>query len=195
MEDKRISEKESLELIAQMIKDTQENIARYAAYPFLIWGYTTVGISIAIWYLYLQTGSHQVNYLWPALPLIAGPLTWYFSGKNKRKGVKNYVDRITNQIWIVLGLVGMTLSALSFMIRIDILFIIPLLMGMGTTLSGCVTRYRPLIIAGTIGTALSFSILFIQGTDKLLAFAAIFIVMMVIPGHILNKRMKQCLKN
>lgn len=55
MEDKRISEKESLELIAQMIKDTQENIARYAAYPFLIWGYTTVGISIAIWYLYLQT--------------------------------------------------------------------------------------------------------------------------------------------
>ena len=40
MEDKRISEKESLELIARMIRETQDNTARYAAYPLLIWGYT-----------------------------------------------------------------------------------------------------------------------------------------------------------
>lgn len=39
MEDKRISEKESLELIARMIRETQDNTARYAAYPLLIWGY------------------------------------------------------------------------------------------------------------------------------------------------------------
>ena len=39
MEDKRISEKESLELIARMIRETQDNAARYAAYPLLIWGY------------------------------------------------------------------------------------------------------------------------------------------------------------
>ena len=38
MEDKRISEKESLELIARMIRETQDNAARYAAYPLLIWG-------------------------------------------------------------------------------------------------------------------------------------------------------------
>lgn len=31
MEDKRISEKESLELIARMIRETQDNTARYAA--------------------------------------------------------------------------------------------------------------------------------------------------------------------
>ena len=46
MEDKRISEKESLELIARMIRETQDNTARYAAYPLLIWGYTTVAISL-----------------------------------------------------------------------------------------------------------------------------------------------------
>ena len=45
MEDKRISEKESLELIARMIRETQDNTARYAAYPLLIWGYTTVAIT------------------------------------------------------------------------------------------------------------------------------------------------------
>ena len=55
MEDKRISEKESLELIARMIQETQDNTARYAAYPLLIWGYTTVAISLVVWYFYLQT--------------------------------------------------------------------------------------------------------------------------------------------
>lgn len=48
MEDKRISEKESLELIARMIRETQDNTARYAAYPLLIWGYTTVAISLVV---------------------------------------------------------------------------------------------------------------------------------------------------
>ena len=44
MEDKRISEKESLELIARMIRETQDNAARYAAYPLLIWGYIACGM-------------------------------------------------------------------------------------------------------------------------------------------------------
>ena len=63
MEDKRISEKESLELIARMIRETQDHTARYAAYPLLIWGYTTVAISLVVWYFYLQTGVWQINFL------------------------------------------------------------------------------------------------------------------------------------
>ncbi|MFT0498812.1 hypothetical protein ACMSD6_09830 [Bacteroides thetaiotaomicron] len=88
MEDKRISEKESLELIARMIRETQDNTARYAAYPLLIWGYTTVAISLVVWYFYLQTGVWQINFLWFALPVIAGPLTIFFNRKDKNKGAK-----------------------------------------------------------------------------------------------------------
>ena len=68
MEDKRISEKESLELIARMIRETQDNTARYAAYPLLIWGYTTVAISLVVWYFYLQTGVWPVSYTHLTLP-------------------------------------------------------------------------------------------------------------------------------
>lgn len=196
MEDKKLNEKESLELITRMIRETQENVVRYAAYPLLVWGYTTAIVAIAIWYAFLQTGSCKVNYLWFALPIIAGPITFYFVRKNKNKGVKNYTDRITGQIWLVFGIVGWLLSFAAFAGKVDILFIIPLLMGIGTTLSGCVSQYKPMVIAGSAGIALSFSILFIQDADRLLAFAAIFTVMMIIPGHILNKQMKQlCSKN
>ena len=112
------------------------------------------------------------------------------------KGAKNYIDRVTGQIWAVFGVVGFCLSCMAFVVRIDILFVISLLMGMGATLTGLVCKYKPLSIAGMIGIALSFSMLFIHGSGVYLVFAAIFIVMMIVPGHIMNKQMKkQCLKN
>ena len=195
MEDKKISEKESLELIARMIKETQQNVARYAAYPFLIWGYTTVAVTIAIWIAFQETHSYKVNYLWFALPAIAAPLNYYFRRKEGGRGTKTYMDRITTHIWMVFGLTAWGLACAAFAIRINILFLIPLLMGMACTLTGCVIKYKPLIIAGTIGTVLSFLQLFITGVNQLWVFAAIFIIMMIIPGHILNKKTKQCLKN
>lgn len=154
-------------------------------------GYITCG-----WYFYLQTGVWQINFLWFALPVIAGPLTIFFNRKDKNKGAKNYIDRVTGQIWAVFGVVGFCLSCMAFVVRIDILFVISLLMGMGATLTGLVCKYKPLSIAGMIGIALSFSMLFIHGSGVYLVFAAIFIVMMIVPGHIMNKQMKkQCLKN
>ena len=196
MEDKKISEKESLELIARMIRETQDNTARYAAYPLLIWGYTTVVISLSVWYFYLQIGIWQINLLWFALPAIAGPLTIFFHRKDKNKGTKNYIDRVTAQIWTVFGVVGFCLACMSFIIHIDILFMISLLMGMGATLTGLVCKYKPLSIAGMVGGILSFSMLFIHGNGMYLVFAIIFIVMMIIPGHIMNKYIKkQCSKN
>lgn len=195
MEDKRISEKESLELITRMIRETQENTARYAAYPLLIWGYTTVVISVAVWFLYVYTGMWQWNFLWFALPAIAGPLTIFFSRKDKNIGAKNYIDRVTSQIWMVFGVVGFVLTCFSLFVNVDILFIISLLMGMGATLTGLVCKYKPLSIAGVVGIALSFSLLFVHGSGVYLIFAAIFVVMIIVPGHIMNKEMKQCLKN
>lgn len=196
MEDKRISEKESLELIARMIRETQDNTARYAAYPLLTWGYTTVVVSVVVYFLYTCTGVWQWNFLWFALPAIAGPLTVFFNRKEEKKGTKNYIDRITGQIWMVFGVVGFVLSCFSFFANVPILFVIALLMGMGATLTGLVCKYKPLSVAGMIGIAFSFSLLFVHGSGVYLIFAAIFIVMMIVPGHIMNKQMKkQCLKN
>lgn len=195
MEDKTISEKESLELIARMIRDTQDNTARHAAYPLLVWGYATVLIAIVNWFLYLQEVSWNAGLIWFALPLIAGPITFYISRKYRNSGARNYIDRVTSQIWIVFGTVGFFLSCFSFFCRIDILFVISLMMGMGATLTGLVIKYNPLALAGAIGTAMSLSMLFVQGIDKLLVFAVIFVVMMIIPGHIMNNHIKRCLKN
>lgn len=197
MEEKGLTGKESLELITRMIQETQNNVARYAAYPLLIWGYLTVVISIVVWTVIFKYQYLAIQYLWWLLPLVAFPLTIYFSRKGGKRGIVTYMDRITSQIWCLYGGVGFLLSIFAFIRPVDIYFLIPLLMGMGVALSGCVIKYRPMVAAGCVGIALSFLLLFICDVDRLLIFAAIFVVMMIIPGHLLNRKMKKeaCSRN
>ena len=42
MEERKLNEKESLELIAQMIQNTKNRMETNCGMPFLLWGYTTV---------------------------------------------------------------------------------------------------------------------------------------------------------
>ncbi|TGY59354.1 hypothetical protein [Parabacteroides distasonis] len=198
MEDRILTERESLELITRMIKETQENTARYAAYPLLIWGYITLAIALVIWYVLSFVGDYyQIQFLWFLLPVVAFPLTLYYSRKDSaHRGTRNYIDRIIGQIWMVFGMVGFFLSVASWVGKVDIYFLIPLLMGMGVTLSGSVSRFKPMAVLGMVGVISSFLILWIHGIDRLLVFSVIFVAMMVIPGHLLNYQMKkQCLKN
>ena len=46
MEERKLNEKESLELIAQMIQNTKNRMETNCGMPFLLWGYTTVFTSL-----------------------------------------------------------------------------------------------------------------------------------------------------
>ncbi|MDD2496240.1 MAG: hypothetical protein PHE29_13745, partial [Tissierellia bacterium] len=72
----------------------------------------------------------------------------------------------------------------------QILFVIVLIMGIGTTLTGLIVNFRPLAIWGIIGMALSLILTFLDWKMQLPVFAAIFLFMMVIPGHYLNYKAK-----
>ena len=56
MNDRVLNEKESLELIAQMIQNTKSRMTRNSGAPFLIWGYTTIIVSLLVWFLLKETG-------------------------------------------------------------------------------------------------------------------------------------------
>ena len=192
MEDRKLSEKESLELILRMIQETQERKARYEAYPLLIWGYMTIVVSFCIWYGMAILGcSWQINFLWFALPVISAPASLYFNRKNPNCGIRNYMDRITTYIWCLFGVVVVVLGISAFFTPMRILFMVALLMSMATTLSGAVSKFKPLVCCGIVGVVLSFVLLFVSMPHSILIFGAIFAIMMVIPGHILNRKMKE----
>ena len=71
MEERKLNEKESLELITQMIQNTKNRLETNCGMPFLLWGYTTTLISLLVWSLVVTTRDYHWQYLWFLLPVIA----------------------------------------------------------------------------------------------------------------------------
>ncbi len=198
MQDKTLNEKESLALIAQMIQNTQRRLERGTGGPMLVWGYATVFATIAVWLAFHLTGNPNWNFLWFLIPGIGYPYLLFKSRQPKL--VKTYIDKVIKYIWMVVGITGFFLSAatiFSFMWAFPILFVVILMMGMGSMLTGLVTEFKPSVIGAFVGMLIGFVNYLVPDYDiKMLTFALAFMCIEVIPGHILNYRAhKRCSKN
>lgn len=191
LQDKKLNEQESLELITRMIQNTQHRLEHDAGIPMLIWGYATIFSTLLVWLTLKYTEDPRMQFLWFLIPLIGGVGT-LLQKKKAKKGVRTYVDKVVGHIWLVMGLTGFLLSCLSIfsvMWKLPILFLIILIMGMGTILTGLVTEYKPMVIAGIAALLIGVANYLLPGFDmKMLTFILAFVVMGIIPGHILNHR-------
>ncbi len=84
MNDRVLNEKESLELIAQMIQNTKSRMTRNSGAPFLIWGYTTIIVSLLVWFLLKETGNYHWQWLWFLLRLFPCLLLYGLSTNSRR---------------------------------------------------------------------------------------------------------------
>lgn len=192
MEEKVLNEKESLELISQMIRNTQSRIGSGSGRYFLIWGYVTVLIALAVWGMVTFTHDPYWHLLWYGIPVLGFIFSLAF-GRKRIPGVKTYMDRIINYVWIVCGIAAVLTSCLTpFTANFPILYMIVLLMGIGTTLTGLIVRFKAAVIGGIAGVCLQtvFS-LFLPANGQILVFAVVFIIMMIIPGHMLNDQVRK----
>ena len=187
MEDKQLDNQQSIELITRMIQQTRERVERRSALPFLLMGYMTVAVSVAVWFALHATGDTRWNLLWFLIPITA---VIYMVGRSRsscRRVVSTYVDRVVASVWWVFGTAAVLCSLLTIVVRLDILFTILMLMGLATALTGLVIRFRLCVVTGMVAAlVLAPACLFVPGIDQCLVFAAAFVVMMVVPGHILD---------
>ena len=202
MENNKLSEAQSLELIASMIQDSRSRLARNSGTPFLIWGYTTVAVSLFNALALYLGWSHAWAWSWFSIPII-GWLGMMLLFKQE-PSARNYIDRIVSMIWVVIGLSFAWLFVGAVVFGCSISFLTVVVMGIGTVLTGCVIKHRTTTICGWAamcaslifpvvyfiiaksGSASAISAAWIWG--ELIVFALIFLVMMVIPGHILNHK-------
>jgi len=190
MEERKLNEKESLDLIAKMIQNTQNKLEEKSGKPFLIFGYIIIVTALIIWYLLHTTGNYLWNSLWFVTPFVGWPLA--YRARSQKKYITTYIDRIINYLWVMIGITiiiacGFTLVFLDM----ESLFFAALILAMGATLTGIIIRFKPIIITGFIGMAISPVILFIHHRDQILVFAVMALIVMVIPGHILNYKSKK----
>lgn len=189
MEDKVLNEKESLELISQMIRNTQQKLKDGNGKPFLIFGYVTVLIFILVYSLIKTTHNNLYNLAWLGIPLV-GFLLLYFSKKKEDKYYKTYIDRIISNIWFVIVSAVFLISFLAFFIQIPVLSILILLLGIGTALTGLRIKFQPVIICGILGMFSCILPFLVNGYEQVLIFGLCIFTMMLIPGYILHSKSK-----
>jgi hypothetical protein len=191
MEEKQISEKESLEIITRMIQSAKSSISDSSIY-YLLWGWL---VFIALLSEYFLTRINWPYYFigWMIL-MPAGFVAASVIGirRGRKRGMKTYIDQFMSYLWS--GFVISLLIVLSFMQKINADGIYPVifvLYGLGTFVSGGVLRFRPLQIGGIICWSVAVASIYVEHNIQLLMGAILMIVAYIIPGYLLRTQFKK----
>lgn len=207
MEEKRLDAQESIELITRMIRNTRRRLERHSGRPYLIWGYTTVVISLLNYTLNVVGAAPEWSLTWLLIPVLGFVLMRIFPEK-KSTEPRTEIDRIVNSLWLVctLSLIPIFILCLfhGWSYRPSLFALITLVMSIGSTATGLIVRSRIYTTAGLLGmvgtAAIALWDYYLKQlpdpqlidsrmlNNEILIFAVVFLVMMVIPGHIINYR-------
>jgi len=204
MEEKSINEKESLEIISRMIQSTKDNMQTGRGNDSLYFGYTAAALGVAVQAMLTITSNQMWCWLW-MLMFVA----WLFkslSTKGKRSDFKTYTDKVVEQVWMVIGSMFI-LSTIVFMVFMFIYhqgglmsFMMPLSIiycGVGISITGIIIKEKWMEFLPILSFVIAFY-MFAACCIKIcpvipwhLQMSLAFIIMSVIPGHILNHKAKK----
>ena len=199
MEERKLNEKESLELIAQMIQNSKKNLQVGRGNQFILWGWLGAITSLAVMGMLMWTKNPIWNWLWFAIPVIGWPvMMWQM--KREEKPVVTFTDKVMIATWKTIGGIGIFSILLMAYIAHNSHLIIPgtiLLIGVGAAITGSVLDNKRIQswVSGTFGFAMVVSLrIAFDDTDPIwnhITFAIAFAGMLIIPGYILNKEAKK----
>lgn len=203
MKENTFSEHDSLELIAQMIRQSKKNMKVGSGNILLYYGYAALLLSMAVYLLVHLTSKPIWSALWF---LMFVPAIWIRMNKNKSDVcIVTYMDKAINSIWSILGqaffltVIGIAVFG-YFTGRYNFTLMLPLSLlyaGIGIAITGIITDYKLMVYTPLIAFAAAIYMLVSMTTNKVAAdwwnllFGASFLIMMVIPGHLLNHKIKE----
>lgn len=202
MEEKKMTEKESLELVFRMIQATRQNLGKGSGNYFLVYGYMALILSVAIYMLLYVTGNTlwAVGWFLMFLPMIVIA----FRKKENKPLVVTYTDSMVKKVWQVIGsLFSLTIFVMLVLMFImgkyDFVLMLPLSLlyaGIGTAITGLVIKESCLVYGSFVGFVFAIYMLMsytLNGSAEMiwnLYFGLSLVVMMVVPGHVLNNKIK-----
>lgn len=189
MEEKELSEKESLELITSMIGKAKNHYTESGA-SALLWGITNM-ICFVLAYLIETIRSFNLPFSPFYLMLVTAILQVYFYRKERRlKKTVSYKDEAHYFIWLAFGISLLILTVAGGITNIGyvVLPLILLLFAIPTFISGCIKKFKPMISGGIICWVLSITSFFYRENEVFLLVAIGAFFAWVIPGIILRKR-------
>ena len=199
MEERKLNEKESLELIAQMIQNSKKNLQVGRGNQFILWGWLGAITSLVVMGMLMWTKNPMWNWLWFAIPVIGWP-TMMWQMKKEEKPVATFTDKVLKAVWMSIGSIGMLGTFLMAIYARNMMLMLPgvsILIAIGVFITGAILDDRALKTR-TFGALLlimmaSCHIVFMQDDFYwyYITFSLGFIVMLVMPGYHLNKEAKK----
>ena len=199
MEERKLNEKESLELIAQMIQNSKKNLQVGRGNQFILWGWLGAITSLVVMGMLMWTKNPAWNWLWFAIPIIGWP-TMMWQMKQEKKPVVTFTDKVLKAVWMSIGSIGMLGTFLMAIYAKNMMLMLPgvsILIAIGVFITGAILDDRALKTR-TFGALLlimmaSCHIVFMQDDFYwyYTTFSLGFIVMLVMPGYHLNKEAKK----
>lgn len=209
MEERKLTPEESMDLITSMIKNTTKHFTKGEGNMLLFWGYLCIAVIILkeiCSYLKFVKGIDipfvPYNILW-LIPLIGIPYTLYAKRRdNQTRKVLTYTDKISGMLWnyvLWLALAAFLIGSFFFIAGFPAWYVMELyaffVIGMAVSVQGIIIGEKSMIYGGAfsvicggiIVVGRTYQIVPIVMVSSLLLMLSI-ILMMIIPGHILNHK-------
>ena len=211
MEEKTINEKESLELISQMIRNTKTNLGKGSGNAFLIWGYSCILASVVV--LILGAGFHiqHSGLAYFLIPVFGIAATLVLKHKNKKVEsghATTYIEKSVKTLYRCAGSAMFMYMALCFILYYGhaevwkgMFFLGLFVPAFCTYVAGSLLQKERIMDWSSAGLLFSCQILgdMLVSDNVMIRMVIVGIVSwtfsLVIPGHILNKEAKKLSKD
>ncbi len=193
-ENKELTAERSLEIIAKTIENNRKEMVKSSGRPLIMWGVLVVITSLICFYVMKVTHSGLINLSWFVMTVVGFSLEKYFSRGENHK-VSNVISRAINTLWLSFCIFALSTAIIALVIwniigmaiPIPITAIILLLMGMACVAMGMILKNGVITTCGLIGGIISPIVALMNaGYNEMLALTTAAIIVLIIPGIILN---------
>lgn len=184
--DKKLSEKESLDIIMNMIQAAKTDLSDESFY-YLLWGWLVLIASLGHFTL-LQLNLEMAPLVWLLMPL-GGFITAVHGYRQGRKeNRKTYVDEFMK--YVLIAFLISLVVILLFMNKLgqSTYPMILVIYGVWLFISGGALKFRPLMIGGIINWVMASVAFFATLEIQLLCIAFAVGMGYIIPGYLLKRK-------
>lgn len=189
MEERNITEQESLAIIQEMINKSKKQLTDRSKY-FMMWGVAVFACAI-IQYFLLRNLQPHTQMVWLSMPVLAVIQLFLSIRDRKKEKVLSHNTAAIGSVWLALGISFFILAFLSSRISFDMFPFLILLYGIGTFITGRIIQFKPLIFGGLACFMLCVLITYVEGPEKLLILALSVLLSYIIPGILLKREFNQ----
>lgn len=191
MAEENFSPEQSLQLIHSMISKARQDLSGNSFY-FLLWGWITFICCTGQFILKRVVKTDQHYQVWWLILAGVAISVWYGIKTGKSRKAKTYVSESMKYLWMGMGIayfvLSMILTQIGWGSEVFPFFI--MMYGLGTFISGCFLRFKPLIIGGIVAWALAIGAVYVSYDYQMLFGAAAILASYIVPAYMLKRKDK-----